>query len=388
MPATAETLARLRVLQVIPTTRFGGLERVATQLTLELDARIEQVVVATRGGHPFENLLREGGIAVEPIPQLKPEPRPLLAGTRALATLLRRHRPHVVHAHNPTAAAAAGLARLLAGARSTAIVTTYHGVDETRSRTAARTMATFSDVVVAVGPTVARELRSLGVAPRDAATILNAVVADVCRDAADVRREFGATDAELVVTVGRLAKEKNQRLLLDALAVLRDRRPALRALLVGAGPLEQELRARTDELGLAGVVTLTGSRGDAVDLAAAADVFVLPSDREAMPVALLEAMAVGTPVVSTDVRGIRDVVRDGDSGLLVPPRDAAALAAAIERVLDDSRLPAHLTAHARAFVAARCTIDGMVDRYCAVYVDALERRRRPSARRAGASPSK
>ena len=375
----------MRVVQLIPSLWTGGLERVASALTLELRDRVERIVVATSGGEPFEAMLREEGVELVRIARPYPRPVALTRATAGLIPLLRRERPDVVHAHNPGAGVAAALARRLARV-DTAIVTTYHGVMPGRLGRASKVLAATSDVVVAVAPAATEALVELGLPRERSATVLNAVEPVARRSAPDVRAEFGAEDAELVVTVGRYAPEKNHALLLAALARLADRRPRLRGLLVGVGELEDELRAEVGRLGLDGRVTVTGERADAIDLTAAADVFALSSDWEGLPLAILEALALGTPVVSTRVGGIPDAVRHEETGLLVPPRDPEALAAALERVLDDAALREHLSRSGRAFAAAELGEAAMAERYLEIYSSAVAARR-ATRRRTGASPS-
>ena len=175
--------------------------------------------------------------------------------------------------------------------RNVPLVTSYHGVLPSRIGRAARALA-FSDLVVGVSPAATRALVDAGLDVQRTTTIFNAVEPKVARAAADVRREFNADGIPLVVTVGRYVREKNQGLLLEALAQLE--RP-LRALIVGYGPLEDELRSRARELGLAEAAIVTGRRDDAADLIAAGDVFALSSNSEALPLVLLEAMSLGTP---------------------------------------------------------------------------------------------
>jgi glycosyltransferase involved in cell wall biosynthesis len=239
-------------------------------------------------------------------------------------------------------------------------------------------MALSSDLVVGVGPETTRSLNDAGLSPSRTTTVYNAVDAHVDRSRAEVRRELDVEDAELLVTVGRYAPEKDHALLLDAIARLAPTRPRLRALVIGGGPLEEALRRRVDELGLHAVVQLLGSREDAVAIAAAADVFALSSESEGLPLALLEAMVVGTAVVSTAVGGVGDAIRDGETGLLVPHGDPDALAAAVERLLDDERLRQRLVAAAREHVGERASPQAMIDRYAAIYL-ALAERRSPNA---------
>jgi glycosyltransferase involved in cell wall biosynthesis len=368
---------RLRVLQVIPSLWHGGLERVATSLTLALaeDPAVDRVIVCSSGGNPYSEELRRHGIEFEPIPRPFPRPASLAGAAFTLARILRRERPHVVHTHNPGATAAAALARILARRREIPIVASFHGVLPSRVRRATRALS-LADLVIGVSPTTTRALVDAGLAADRTTTIFNAVAPEE-RPGAEVRQEFDAVGVPLVVTVGRYVGEKNQALLLEALAQLE--RP-LRALIVGYGPREEELRSRADELGLGDAVVVTGRRDDAPDLIAAADVFALSSSSEALPLVLIEAMALGTPVVATAVGGVADVVADGRTGLLVPPGDAAALASAIRRVLGEPGLAERLRSEAGSFVEEHCSLPAMVAAYRGVYTDAI-------ARRAGARPS-
>jgi glycosyltransferase involved in cell wall biosynthesis len=368
----------LRLVQIIPYLGFGGLERVATTLTLSLEPEVARIVVCSSGGEPYQSELRAAGVPVELVPRPWGRPVPLLRSAIALARVLRRERPHVVHAHNPAASAAAALARTFARARETAIVATYHGVVPRRLGRATHALALSADLVVGVSPSSTRALHAAGFPEARTHTIFNAVEPRASRGPDDVRREFRAEGIPLIVTVGRYFPEKNQALLLDALAALAQQGRRFRALVVGYGPLEDHLRRRARELGLENVAVVTGRRDDAADLIAAADVFALSSDSEALPLVVLEAMSLGTPVVATDPGGVRDVVADGETGLAVPVGDAGALAAGLARVLDDGTLRARLAESAAAFVHERCSVAAMTAGYRAAYAEAV--RRRGSAR--------
>ena len=377
-----------RILQVVPVLRTGGLERVASSLSLELHRRGHRVVVCSQGGDPFEPVLRSAGVEVRLITRPRPRPLALLGAAAGIARAVRRESPEVVHAHNPAAAAAAALARALAGKPRLPIVTTYHGVMPGRVDRAARAMELVSSAVVGVGPTSTAALLDSGLPAQKARTILNAVDVRVERTAAEVREEFGAVGAELIVTVGRYAPEKNHALLLEAVTELARRRARpVRTLLVGVGlpEFERQLAADLVRIGAEEIATITGRRSDAPDIVAAADVFCLSSDSEGLPLVLLEAMSVGTPVVSTDAGGVRDVVVDGETGLLVPVRDRDALVAALERVLDDAGLRERLAASAQELVASTTSLAAMTDAYEHLYDEVA--RRAAASRRTGASPS-
>jgi glycosyltransferase involved in cell wall biosynthesis len=155
-------------------------------------------------------------------------------------------------------------------------------------------------------------------------------------DVGGVRRELGIPeDAPLVGTVGNFTPKKAHRDLIEAVPEIRRKFPEVRLVLVGHGPLEGELRARVGDLGLESSVTFAGYRTDATRLAAALDVFVLPSRFEGLSIALLEAMALGRAVVATRVGGSPEVVEDGESGILVQAGEPRALADAIRSLLED-----------------------------------------------------
>jgi glycosyltransferase involved in cell wall biosynthesis len=165
----------------------------------------------------------------------------------------------------------------------------------------------------------------------------------------DVRIELGLGPDEMVVgTIANFRAQKDYPNLLAAARLLVDRGWKGRIVAVGQGPLEAEMRARHAELDLGDRVLLLGQRSDAVRVLAASDVFTMASDNEGLPVALMEALALGLPVAMTKVGGIPDAVTDGVEGLLVPPKQPAALADAIEAITTDDARRAQMAAAARA----------------------------------------
>ncbi len=171
-------------------------------------------------------------------------------------------------------------------------------------------------------------------------------------------RDLHGRDSNRIVCVASLFPKKGHAHLIDALALLAERRPATVLELVGDGPERERILQRARERGVAGRVSLLGARSsdDVRATLAGAGAFVLPSVRlpsgrmEGIPVALMEAMASGVPVVASRLSGIPELVKDGVTGLLVEPADPEGLAVAIERVLDDDALAAGLALRARELV--------------------------------------
>ncbi|MCA1619133.1 MAG: glycosyltransferase [Acidobacteria bacterium] len=204
----------------------------------------------------------------------------------------------------------------------------------------------------------ARQLERAGVKP-ERIFVRHSSVAAAARagddEALGLRALLGVAEGERVIlSVGRLSREKGHADLLRALSHLAEIDPALKfkAVVVGDGPERAGLEAEAASLGLKERVVFAGHADDVRPFYAAADVSALPSHSEGSPLALLEAMAAGLPVVATAVGGVPEVAADGETALLVPARDPRAFAAALSRVLSDDALARTLAANASARVAS------------------------------------
>jgi glycosyltransferase involved in cell wall biosynthesis len=159
----------------------------------------------------------------------------------------------------------------------------------------------------------------------------------------------------LVGIVGRLFPIKNHPLFLESAVRVLKREPAARFVIVGDGTLRSELERQAREFGITDRVFFTGWQRDMPRIYADLDVLVVSSDNEGTPVSAIEAMATGCPVVATKVGGLPDLISDGESGLLVPPRNPDALSNAVLRVLEDSEAAGRMSAAARQSVHQRYT---------------------------------
>ena len=261
-----------------------------------------------------------------------------------LRALVRREGIGLVHVHSPVAAAGV---RAVAGRRTRVVYTEHNLWDRYHPATWAANLATFprNDHVFAVSETVRQSIRYPGplrLLPMPPLETLHhgldpAALPIPGRDG--VRAELGIPeDAPVVGSVANFKAAKDHATLLRAAAQVRQAIPSVRFVLVGQGPLEAETRRLAGQLGLDQTVVFAGFRTDATRLMAGFDAFALSSTYEGLPIALIEAMAVGCPAVVTRVGGTPEVVTDGVHGFLVPPRDPAALAAGLTRLLGDRAL--------------------------------------------------
>lgn len=187
-----------------------------------------------------------------------------------------------------------------------------------------------------------------------------------------VRQELGITQGPVLVTIGRLTEQKGHRYLLQALPDLLETWPQLCCVFVGEGELHDALHRLAIDLGVERACRFVGVREDIADILAAADLFVLPSLSEGFPFVLLEALAMGRPVVASRVNGVPELIDDHKTGLLVPPRDPQALARAIRDMLKDPAAASKLGADGRALVQERFTVDRMVANTTAIFDAAMQ----------------
>jgi glycosyltransferase involved in cell wall biosynthesis len=204
---------------------------------------------------------------------------------------------------------------------------------------------------------------ALGLSPASKYVVVRNGV-DVERFAKPRRRSFEGSP--VIGAVGRLSEEKGHRYLIQAMPRVLRSHPRARLVLVGYGALEGELRARASSLGLDGAVTFMGER-DSAEMLPSFDLFVQPSLYESQGLALLEAMAAGIPSIATDVGGVGDVVRDGETGLLVPSADDEALARAIVRLAGAPELGLALSQKAARHVRDHFSSRTMLDAYARLY---------------------
>lgn len=334
----------------------GGAERVMVQLANHWAGTGRRVTLAVN--------LDQGPLAAELAPGVGREAlgrkRGLLAAP-ALAALLRRTRPAALVSAMAEQNVTACLARRLARFPGPLLTVEHNFMSAAlaglgaRGRLIAALMRwtyPMADAVAAVSAEAARDLETLARLPANGVRVLYNPIWPMEPDparAAEAVHPWLAGPAPVLLAVGRLVAQKNHANLLEAFAIARQRRD-LRLILLGEGPLLADLEARAATLGIAGDVAFAGFRRDVADFLARASLFVLSSDREGLPLSLMEALRLGTPVVATDCRsGPRELLEDGRHGALVPVRDPGALAEAILATLAAPPDPERLRARAADF---------------------------------------
>jgi glycosyltransferase involved in cell wall biosynthesis len=363
----------LKVLQVIKCLGYGGAERLLVDMVAAADPErvMYEVAYVNREQDALVPAIAALGTRVHPLGASNNADLRWMVAFRKLVTT--RHYD-VVHFHLPYAAAL-GQVVLSSFPRSKrpGVVYTEHSLwDRARlvNRIFLRASLLKNERLIAVSQASYDALPDS--LRRRATTIVHGVglsradslVARREEMRARARSEVGmAEDGLLFMTVANLRPEKGYDILLEAARALADRGVPIRFAAVGRGPLSSALHARHAELALGDRFRFLGQRDDVLELMAGADVFVLASRHEGLPVVLMEATSVGLPIVATAVGGVPQVLDDEVDALLVPPGDPAALASAIERLASDPQLRARLARNARRkssqfdMAAASRTID-------------------------------
>lgn len=356
-----------RIAHVLSSFELGGQERVALELAAAQIRRghdVAAVSLAPLPHGPLASELRSRGVTVHAVPKGPGFDARLVV---RLAALLRSEGIDVVHTHNPQPLAYGAAAGRLA---NRTIVHTKHGVNPARGRRLwlRRIGGHLAHAYVAVSEATAGVARENRECPSGRLVVIpNGVDLDAYRSDPAARRavrdELGIPhDSWLFGTVGRMSVEKDHALLVRAVGPLLG--PNARLLVVGDGSEMEKVRA--EAMPYQPWVVLTGLRRDVARVLASLDVFVLSSRSEGLPLALLEAMATGLPVVATQVGGVAEVLEHGSAGLLVPPGDEASLRRSLAALMADRGAAQELGDHARDR-ARHYDAKRVVDMYMALY---------------------
>jgi colanic acid/amylovoran biosynthesis glycosyltransferase len=365
---------RIRVLFIIDELDIGGTEQQILELVKRLDRdTYAPMVCCFRPGRVSQEI-EAAGVPVFTLRKRATLDVNLIAG---LVRLMRRERIDLVQTYLFTANTWGRLAAILAGIPI--IVSSERNVDMWEERfkpVIGRWLDRWTHRTIGNSRAVKDYLVRKGLRPARVQVIYNGV--DPGRFEEPVTP--GVTKSELgipphcsvVCFLARLEPQKDPRTFLQAAAMVAQRLPAVSFLVIGGGSMQSDLEREAQALGLGGRIVFTGPRRDVARLLAACDLSVMSSVKEGMSNTIMESMAAGKPMVATRVGGNAELIADGETGFLVPPRDPAALADAIQRILEDPALAKAMGLQARARIAQQFSVEAMVQATKQLYDDAVQ----------------
>ena len=354
--------------------QVAGVEVLVAEIIRRLGPRLEPVVFCLDAVGPLGYELQSEGV---PVVSLERRPGKDWGVAWRMASEIRKRRVEVLHAHQYSPFFYSALARVVAGARPPLIFTEhgrhYPDVVSSNRRWLNRLLfARLANETNAVCGFSARALQTIdGFSAVSVGVVENGIDPERYGRALDpvaAKLRLGLSkERRYIATVARFHPVKDHRTLLEAYRTVADAQPDVDLLLVGDGPLRNDLERQTERLELPGRVHFLGVRSDVPAILGAVDAFALTSVSEAAPITLLEAMASGLPVVVTDAGGTPEMVRDRVEGLLVPRGDAPSIARALLQLLDNPDLARRFGSAGADRVRRTYQLDDTVERHYETY---------------------
>ncbi len=381
-------MKKKNLLYLVRTYAMGGAQTIVLQLIRNLPRNRFRIVTVPyaargRGDEDFVAAVRVQGDEVADERLVWSKTRGLSRAWRDIQRLIQRHDIDLLHTHDNLSNVLVGLGRKHFDCPC---VASAYGWWEPRWNLKIRAYYELErrfalprfDAVYTVSEDMKRKVVRGGTPAQRIRVIHTGIDLSSLRSGESPKRARAALgipdDAIVVGTVSRLSREKGHHHLLRAAARLRERYPRLHLLILGNGPLRDELEALAKRLGIAERVHFTGFFADLPLALSMMDVFALPSILdEGFPTAVIEAEAAGLPIVASDIGGTRETLLPERTGLLVPPGDNDALSVALSRLLEDDALRARMSEEARRFISARLTQERMLARMGELYDETIAR---------------
>ena len=345
---------------------WRGGQRQAFLLTRELAGRGYPVLLVAQPESPLEKKAAEAGLRVLPV-EIKNDAH-IQAGWK-IGRAMRRESCLLAHFHDGHAAGVGGRAARLA--RVPVRIVTRRVEYPLKANRFSRNKYAEADAVIAISQRVRDVLLEGGVPAGRIEVIPSGIDLEPFAGSLDrdyLRREFGfPPDSFLVGIVAQLVDGKGHGTLIEAAKLLKTFLPKIKIIIIGGGALELRLAEQARGLGVGDLVFFLGFRDDVPRLLASLDAFVLTSDAEGLGSSIMDAMAARLPVVATRVGGIPEVVEDGETGILIPPRDPETLARTILRLANDRDLAGRLGAQGFESVRRKFSAEAMVSRIVDLY---------------------
>jgi glycosyltransferase involved in cell wall biosynthesis len=354
----------MKILHVDEQMGWRGGEQQASWLVEELASRGYEVAIA---GRPNSAILADdhGGAPVEKF-AVPMRSEGDVFSMRQLGKIVREHNVDVLHAHSSHAHTFACMGKRFAGCGKAVV---SRRIDyQPKGSWLNRWKYSLPDQFIPVSMRVDEVLQDYGVPAGQRTMVYDCIRPDLLDVEPLNRSELGVDDnAPLIFTAGALVGHKDNENLVRAVPYFIDRFPTARVLIAGEGPLKPQIESAISELGLNHVITLLGQRPDVANLLQTADLYASSSWTEGLGTSILEALAVGLPIVASDAGGIKEMVIDGKTGLLVPNRNPEALGNAIAESLENRTRAFEMAEsgiqHINANFLPKHMVDGMVEVY-------------------------
>jgi len=347
----------MNIMHVVLSLEYGGLEKVAIDLASYLNNGKHKVIICCldRLGELAKEAEKRGVKVIF----IKRKPGIDFSLPFRLSKVFKDEEIDIVHTHNHAAMLYGTLGARLAGIR--AIFNTIHGREKKIKNKTIWSMAwKMNSMIITISQDAKRELvKNSGINPEKIGVIYNGI---------DISR-FKKSDADsnVIGTVSRLSQEKDNFTMLEAFKIISSRLDNVSLVIAGDGPLKESLKAKVESLKLEEKVIFLGFRNDIPEVLSGFSVFALSSLTEGISISLLEAMASGKPVVATNVGGNPEVVSDGETGLLVPPKEPDKMAEAIIKILSDRDMAKRMGEAGRKGVEEKFSLERMVKEYQEIY---------------------
>lgn len=361
---------RVKLLHVVYSLAMGGMENLVLELCLRIKKDcIQQSVCCLTGDGDLSAKFKEAGIKV--IYLQKKEGFSFFLPLR-VAQLCRREEIDIVHTHDGAANLYGSLGARLVGVKK--VFNTEHGgiyFDTKRKKIFNRFLVMLNDSMVCVSQRVKSDLIGMGIPESKLKVISNGIdlerfKVNIDKNAKRISLGLGVKDF-VICSVGRLSKEKNHVLLIKAIRSIISRIPETKVLIIGAGPLRSILENCVKEAKLQDVVRLLGKREDVAEILSISDCFAHTSNYESFGLVILEAMASGIPVIATDAGGIKEIVKNNETGILIPKDNFNALIDAIFSIKYNPSYTQNMVLQAKECVRNNFSIERMIFKYTDLY---------------------
>ena len=359
----------MKVLQITTNMNIGGITNYVFELSRALKYKGVDTIVASSGGD-LEGSLDKIGIPHERLnisTKFEFSPKVFMAAF-AIKRIAEKEGVDIIHAHTRVSQVAAALASRMTGIP---MVTTCHGYFKKRLRSV---IDTWGDKVIAISAAVYEHLKEdLGVKDERIELVYSGI--DIYKfskefsdaEIANTKKYLGLSGKVVIGIIGRISPVKGQKFFVQAMAEVLKKRPDVAGLVVGNGPDGPSIKSLAMALGIDDRISFVDSMLDTRQALSVIDIFIFPSVKEGLGIALLEALAAAKPCIASRTGGIENIIKDRSSGILVGVGDSGAIAAAALELLSDEDLRIRMGQNGRRLVQSRFTLDRMADDIIKVY---------------------